>query len=98
MLTTILSVIITFIVSSLLGYVTGIIKNESVQNKALLTLLKTNLTNVFFVYSDKKEIPDYVYQNFNDELAVYETLGGDGFIHTMAKKMENWEIIKTDIL
>jgi hypothetical protein len=31
-------------------------------------------------------------------LKVYESFGGNGFIHTLAKKMENWEIIKTDIL
>lgn len=98
MIGTITSVVITFIISGLLGYITGMIKNENVQNKALLTLLKTNLTNVFFIYNDKKQIPDYVYQNFNDELAVYELLGGNGYIHTMAKKMENWDIIKTDIL
>lgn len=106
---TIINTIITFIVSSLLGYCLSLLKNyknkltekianEKIQNTALQALLKSQLTNVYFVYSELKQIPDYAYQNFLDMLKVYEGLNGDGFIHTIAKKMEEWEIVKTDIL
>ena len=106
---TIINTAITFIVSSILGYCVSLIKNyqkklkdktdnEKIQNLALQTLLKGQLTNVYFVYNELKQIPDYVYQNFLDMLKVYESLGGDGFIHSIAKKMEAWEIVKTDIL
>ena len=106
---TIINTIVTFIISSILGYCVSVIKNykkklkekslnEKVQNKALQTLLKNQLTNTYFVYGELKSIPDYVYQNFLDMLQVYESLDGDGFIHTIAKKMEDWEITKTDIL
>ena len=100
---------ITFVLSTALGYMLARIKayiekerktkkNENMQNLALQTLLKNQLTNVYFVYSELKRIPDYVYQNFLDMLVVYESLDGNGFIHTLAKKMESWEITKTDIL
>ena len=106
---TIINTIITFIVSTLLGYslkaVAGYKKkieeknnSEQLQNKALLTLLKNNLTNTYFVYSELGKIPDYVYQNFLDELEVYESLGGNGFVHKIAKKMETWQITQTDVL
>lgn len=106
---TIINTIVTFIISSILGYCVSVIKNyksklknkeenEKLQNIALQTLLKSQLTNTYFVYGELKSIPDYVYQNFLDMLQVYESLGGNGFIHTLAKKMENWEITKTDIL
>lgn len=106
---TIISTVITFIVSGLLGYSVSALKNykkkieeksknEKIQNEALLTLLKANLTNTHFVYNELKRIPDYVYQNFLDALKVYEELGGDGFVHTIARKMEDWEIEKTGIL
>lgn len=105
----IISTIITFVISGMLGYFVSTAKsyknklhtkaeNESLQNKALLTLLKNNLTSTYFVYNELKQIPDYVYQNFLDELIVYESLGGDGFVHKIAEKMEKWEIVKTDIL
>ncbi len=106
---TIISTAITFIVSSILGYCVSVIRNykkkledkkgnENIQNIALQTLLKSQLTNTYFVYNELKEIPDYVYQNFLDMLGVYESLGGNSYIHTIAKKMEAWEIKKTDIL
>lgn len=106
---TIINTIITFIISGLLGYCVNVIKNykkklkektsnETIQNIALQTLLKSQLTNTYFVYNELKEIPDYVYQNFLDMLKVYENLGGNSYIHTIAKKMEQWEIVKTDIL
>lgn len=109
MIQTIITTIITFIISSLLGYCLSLINNyknkiketktnEQVQNVALRTLLKSQLTNTYFVYNEIKEIPDYVYANFLDMLKVYESLGGNGFIHTIAKKMEEWKITKTDIM
>lgn len=73
-------------------------KNEELQNIAIKTILKSQLIKTFFIYNEIKKIPDYVYQDFLDMLKVYESFGGNGFIHTLAKKMETWEIIKTDIL
>ena len=109
MIQTIISTVITFLVSGILGYCVSAIKNyknqlrnnkknEQLQNIALKSLLKGQLTNTYFVYNEMKEIPDYVYANFLSMLKVYENLGGNGFIHTIAQKMENWEIIKTDIM
>ena len=109
MMGTIINTTITFIVSGILGYLLKTIKdykskldkktnNEILQNKALMTLLKNNLVSIYFVYNTTKQIPDYVYQNFLDSLEIYENLDGDGFIHNIAKKMESWEIIKTNIL
>lgn len=106
---TIINTVITFIISGLLGYSISVIKNyknklrqktenEKLQNTALQALLKGQLTNTYFVYNELKKIPDYAYQNFLDMLKVYESLGGNGFIHTIAKKMEDWEITKTDII
>lgn len=101
--------VVGFVVTGILGYLTAKIKeykkklkkkteSEQIQNLALQALLKSQLTNVYFVYSELKKIPDYAYQNFLDLLKVYENLEGNGFIHNLAKKMETWEITKTDIL
>ncbi len=105
----IMSTTITFIISSILGYCVSVIKNynkklkekeenENIQNIAIRTILKSQLTKTYFVYSEIKQIPDYVYQDFLDMLKVYESFGGNGFVHTLARKMEDWDITKTDIL
>lgn len=105
----IINTIVTFIVSGLLGYCASIIRNykkkynegkqnENIQNTALLTLLQTQLTNTYFVYSELKQIPDYIYKNWLNLLKVYEDLGGNDYCHTLKTKMEMWEIIRTDVL
>lgn len=106
---TIINTIVTFIISSILGYCVSVIRgyrkkqkeqkeNENIQNVALRTLLKSQLTNTYFLYSKTKKIPDYAYQGFLDNLNVYDRLGGNSYVHTIAKKMEAWDIGKTDIL
>lgn len=106
---TIINTTITFIISSILGYCVSVIKNykkklndktknESIQNMALLTLLQSQLTNTYFVYSELKQIPDYIYKNWLNLLKVYESLGGDDYVHTLEKKIQSWDIVKTDIL
>lgn len=106
---TIISTAISFIVGGILTYCVNTIKdyknkleiknkNEEIQNVALLTLLQTQLTNIFFVYKEIGEIPDYIYKNWLNLLSIYEKLGGDDYIHVLAKKMESWVIVKTDIL
>ena len=109
MKTQIINTIITFVVSGLLGYCVNALKNykkklkvkdeeEKLLRVALMTMLQSNLTNTYYVYSVKKKIPDYVYRNWLNEFKVYKSLGGNDYVHTLATKMENWETVMTDIL
>lgn len=99
---TAINTVITVIASGVVGYAISTAKNfkkrEKSQNKALLSLLRKDLSDTYFIYDTVKKMPDYVYQNFLEELEAYEGLGGNGFIHTIAHKMENWELTKTDVL
>lgn len=105
----VISVIISFVVSGLLGYCLSTIKNLKAKKKdkeeeeisikkAIMTLLQSNLTNTYFVYENQNQIPDYIYKNWLNELKVYESLGGNDYVHTLAKRMEKWELVRTDIL
>ncbi len=109
MIDKIISTIITFLVSAGLGYSVKVIKeykakkeqcdkNNVVQNQALVMMLQSSLTNTYFVYQQLGQIPDYVYKNWLNMLKVYEDLGGDDYVHVLAEKMKDWEIVKTDIL
>lgn len=109
MIQTIINTSISFVVGSILTYCVGRIKhykkrlrnkeeNEQVQNIALQTILQSQLTNTYFVYQEMGEITDYVYRNWLNMLKIYEQLGGDDYIHTLADRMKEWKIKKTDIL
>lgn len=109
MIQAIINTAVTFIVSSVLGYCVSVIRNyknkikekgdnEKIQNLALLTLLQSQLTNTYFVYNEVGKITDYVYQNWLNLFDIYKELGGNNYVDTLKSKMENWQIIKTDIL
>lgn len=94
--------VISYVIPALLGFLIAKVtnyrkKNDSLKN-AIMTLLQSNLTNTFFLYDPIKTIPDYIYKNFLNELKAYEGLKGNDYIHTIAKRMESWEITRTDIL
>lgn len=98
----ILKIILGYIVPLILGFViaklTGMKKKNDSMKVAIMTMLQSNLTNTYFLYDEVKQIPDYMYKNFLNELKAYEGLNGDDYIHTIADRMKNWEIIRTDIL
>ena len=109
MIQTIISTVITFVVSSILGYCISVIKNYKnklnekskegeILKEALMTMLQSNLTNTYFVYESMQEIPDYILKNWLNSLKMYEQLGGNDYCHTLQRKIEDWKIIKTDIL
>lgn len=109
MFETVMKTIISLVVSGIFGYLIGRIKDykkKLKENKeeadmlkvAMMTMLQSNLTNTYFAYEKMKEIPDYIYRNWLNSLAIYEKLGGDDYIHTIAEKIKKWDFVKTDIL
>ena len=109
MIETIIKTGISFLVTGALGYLIAQIKNYKKKLKskdlesellktALMTLFQNNLTNTYWVYEKTKNIPDYVYKNWLNSLDIYEKLGGDDYVHTLAFKMKSWDFTKTDIL
>ena len=109
MIQAIINTVITGIVSALLGYCISLIKNykkrieekeneSKILKEAMMTMLQSNLTNTYYVYENMEQIPDYVYKNWLNSLAIYEKLGGDDYIHVLAEKMKKWDFTKTDIL
>ena len=109
MIEKIITTIITFLLSTALGYCVRALKsykdemirkreNELIQNEALKTLLQSTLTNTYFVYQEIGAIPDYIFKNWTNLFKIYKKLGGNDYIDTLKKKMANWEITRTDIL
>lgn len=98
----IIDIVLKYIIPIILGYCISLLKNykkkATATNSALKIMLQNNLTNTYFVYSSKKKIPDYIYKNWINMLDEYEKLEGNDYIHTLAEKMKNWEIVRTDIL
>ena len=93
---------IGFATTTLLGYLLGMIinkvKNEKQQNEALKCLLQNSLTNIFYVYNELGEIPDYALKNWINLMKPYEALEGDDYIHELDKIIKKMPIKVTGII
>lgn len=53
--------------------------------------LRHSITQVFYVYKDKKEIPNAIYQSTMNLYDQYKALGGNSFVSEEVKEMRNWK-------
>lgn len=93
---------ISYIVPAIIGYLISQIinskkKNDSLKN-GVMTMLQSNITNMYFYYENCHSMPDYVYKNLLNEFKAYKQLGGNDYIECLMEKTDNWEITRTDIL
>jgi hypothetical protein len=99
---TILKAIVGYIVPVILGYCLGLIKKrritEKEQNEALKCLLQNSLTNIFYVYNEIGEIPDYALKNWLNLMKPYEALDGDDYIHELDKIIKKMPVKATGII
>ena len=102
MIYTVLNTAIGFITTTLLGYCLGLIKkkrlSEQEQNSALLSLLQNSLTNIYYVYNDVGEIPDYALKNWINLMEPYEALGGDDYIHELDVRIKKLPVKITGVI
>lgn len=98
----ILNTAIGFLTTSLLGFCLGVIKKktekEKAQNEALKCLLQNSLTNIFYVYNEIGEIPDYALKNWVNLMKPYEALEGDDYIHSLDLLIHKMPIKVTGII
>lgn len=109
MIQTILTVSVSTITGSIIGYCISTIKKyknrlelesqkSKVRDEAFMYLLQDSLTNTYYFYEQKQQIPDYIYKKWINMKKCYEKLGGNDYIHTLDEKMKSWDLEKTDIL
>ena len=79
-LTTVLSTITGLIIGYLIKLLKGYKDRDNVQNKALRNILKSNLLNQYYVYSEIGNVPKNIKETWYDMFESYTELGGNSFI------------------
>ena len=81
---TILTTVLSTITGLIIGYLTKLLKGykdrDNVQNKALRNILKSNLLNQYYVYSEIGNVPKNIKETWYDRFESYTELGGNSFI------------------
>ncbi|MDD7757743.1 MAG: hypothetical protein PUJ51_25135 [Clostridiales bacterium] len=81
---TILTTVLSTITGLIIGYLTKLLKSykdrDNVQNRALRNILKSNLLNQYYVYSEIGNVPKNIKETWYDMFESYIELGGNSFI------------------
>ena len=98
---TIISTLVGLVIGSLVNRIRQYRKkmaetedNNAKQNKALKNLLKSNMTNQFYVYEKIGKAPRNVKQSWYDMYESYVELGGNTFIKDDLKP--KWDKIESE--
>ena len=98
----ILLAIVKYLVPLIMGYLISLLRNYSkkdkLSQKALMIMLQSNLTNTYYEYEKKKAVPEYIYQNWANEFKVYRELGGNSYVCELAKRTDDWKIVRANNL
>ena len=109
MINTIISTVLTFLVSSILGYCVSVIKSYKKQKDEIMQEfaqlkesqmmdMKNDLSNKFFVYDAMEEVEDYLIMAFREKCERYFAMGGNTWIHPMYNKSFKWKVKQTGYL
>jgi hypothetical protein len=61
-------------------------------NKAQQAMLRTDITNIYYTYLSKKELPVYVKENLILLNDAYVAAGGNSFVCAIVRDMMAWEV------
>ena len=90
--------IVGFIVTGVLGYFVGKVKEykkkDTRQEEALKCLLRSNITSKYYVYSEMGEIPYYEKENIDMMFEEYQNMDGNSYVETIVKEVNNLPIKK----
>lgn len=81
MLNTIMTCVVTFCTSTILGFLLGKIKNYKQQSEALKCLLRSSITSKYYVYSELGHVPRYEKENMNYMHNQYKSMGGNSYVN-----------------
>lgn len=90
--------IVGFIVTGVLGYFVGKVKEykkkDTRQEEALKCLLRSNITSKYYVYSQMSEIPYYEKENIDKMFEQYRNMGGNSYVETIVNEINQLPIKK----
>lgn len=93
-------IVLPIVLTSFLGYVTYILKQQKkdrdANSKGTMLLLRVQLIEYHDKYVALGEIPSYVYDNFNEMYEAYHALGGNGMVTKMHKEIQELHLKRKD--
>jgi len=81
----------TLLISPLREKLLGVKK----QDKAMMCMLRSDITRIYYKYLPTKQIPQYEYEAFDLLCEAYFALKGNSFVHKIHDEVkEAWSVVK----
>lgn len=93
MLNSILTFIITTLIGIAIGYIGKTLLNFKTQKSALISLLRSEMTDVYYEYKEQQKIPIYKKESWDRNYDTYKSIGGNSFIMDLKNEIDKWEVI-----
>lgn len=88
--------IVGFIVTGALGYLTAKVKDhkkrDNQQQKALMCLLRSNITSKYYVYKEFGSIPYYEKENIDMMFEQYKNMNGNSYVELIVEEINKLPI------
>ena len=69
-------------------------EEEAIRKETHKCLLRDRITSTYYQYADKKEIPQYEYENIDRLYKQYKYLGGNSFVDKIWTEIQTWSVIR----
>ena len=90
--------IVGFVVTGGLGYLTAKVKEhknkDNQQQRALMCLLRSNITSKYYVYKELGSIPYYEKENVDKMHEQYKNMGGNSYVEIIVEEINKLPIKK----
>ena len=83
MLSTVINYVLTFVISSALTCLVGILVFYGSIKRSLKCLLRSNITSQYYVYTKLGHTPSYEKENMNYMYQQYKKMGGNSYVDTL---------------
>ena len=93
MINSILVYVITSLIGIIVGYIVKTLLNFKTQKNAIMSLLRSEMTDVYYEYKDDKKIPIYKKESWDRNYDTYKSIGGNSFIMDLKNEIDKWEVI-----
>lgn len=79
---------------TLANFVTESKRQSELQNEALLSLIRDNITSIYYKGLTAKTIKVFDKEALIKKFSIYSSMGGNSYIHEIYEEMMTWNVIQ----
>ena len=84
---------LTSSVSEIKADIETLMINKEKSDKAVLSLMRNEITNIYYENVAAKSLKSYEKENLNALYEAYKAMGGNSYVQALEKEMNTWQVV-----